>query len=95
MVKAFLKQPALVVHGRVQAEWALRAAAGRPLLLLSAPGAALNAGPGWFKTMIDQAADLFPDGEGGIGEWGASLVDHGLEPTRPGIQRGARGRKQQ
>lgn len=61
MVKAFLKQPALVVHGRVQAEWALRAAAGRPLLLLSAPGAALNAGPGWFRAMIEQAAAPFPN----------------------------------
>lgn len=60
MVKAFLKQPALVVHGRAQAEWALRVAAGRPVLLLSAPGAALNAGPGWFKAMIDQAAAPYP-----------------------------------
>lgn len=60
MVKAFLKRPAVVVHGRAQAEWALRVAAGRPLLLLSAPGAALNAGPGWFKAVLDQAAAAFP-----------------------------------
>jgi hypothetical protein len=60
MVKAFLKRPALVVHGRAQAEWALRVAAGRPLLLLSAPGAALNAGPGWFMAVIEQAAAQFP-----------------------------------
>ena len=61
MVKAFLKLPAMVVHGREQAEWALRVAAGRPVLLVSAPGAALNAGPGWFKAVLDQAAAAFPD----------------------------------
>jgi hypothetical protein len=60
MVKAFLKRPALVVHGRAQAEWALRVAAGRPVLLVSAPCAALNAGPGWFKAVIAQAAAQFP-----------------------------------
>ena len=60
MVKAFLKRPALVVHGRAQAEWALRVAAGRPVLLVSAPGAALNAGPGWFMAVIEQAAAQFP-----------------------------------
>jgi len=56
MVKAFLKLPAVVVHGRGHAAWALSIAAGRPVLLLSAPGAALNAGPGWFKAVLDQAA---------------------------------------
>lgn len=61
MVKAFLKLPAVVVHGRGQAEWALRVAAGRPVLLVSAPGAALNAGPGWFRAVLDQAAAAFPD----------------------------------
>jgi hypothetical protein len=60
MVKAFLKLPAVVVHGRGQAAWALRVAAGRPLLLLSAPGAALNAGPGWFKGIVDQAVAAHP-----------------------------------
>jgi hypothetical protein len=60
MVKAFLKLPAMVVHGREQAEWALRVAAGRPVLLVSAPGAALNAGPGWFKAVLDQAAAKHP-----------------------------------
>ena len=61
MVKAFLKLPAVVVHGRAQAEWALRVAAGRPVLLVSAPGAALNAGPGWFKAVLEQAAAEHPD----------------------------------
>lgn len=61
MVKAFLKLPAVVVHGRAQAEWALRVAAGRPVLLVSAPGAALNAGPGWFKAVLDRAAAEHPD----------------------------------
>jgi hypothetical protein len=60
MVKAFLKLPAVVVHGREQAEWVLRIAAGRPVLLVSAPGAALNAGPGWFKAVLDQAAAEHP-----------------------------------
>jgi len=60
MVKAFLKLPALVVHGRGHAAWALRIAAGRPVLLVSAPGAALNAGPGWFKAVLEQAAAEHP-----------------------------------
>jgi hypothetical protein len=60
MVKAFLKLPAVVVHGREHAAWALRIAAGRPVLLVSAPGAALNAGPGWFKAVLDQAAAAHP-----------------------------------
>ena len=60
MVKAFLKLPAVVVHGRGHAAWALSIAAGRPVLLVSAPGAALNAGPGWFKTVLDQAAAVHP-----------------------------------
>jgi len=60
MVKAFLKLPAVVLHGRGQAAWVLRVAAGRPVLLLSAPGAALNAGPGWFKAVLDEAAAEHP-----------------------------------
>ncbi|MCE2921431.1 MAG: hypothetical protein ACK5WN_17320 [Alphaproteobacteria bacterium] len=60
MVKAFLKLPAVVVHGRGHAAWALSIAAGRPVLLLSAPGAALNAAPGWFKAVLDQAAAEHP-----------------------------------
>lgn len=60
MVKAFLKLPAVVVHGRGHAAWALRVAAGRPVLLVSAPGAALNAGPGWFKAVLDEAAAEHP-----------------------------------
>ena len=60
MVKAFLKLPAVVVHGREHAAWALRIAAGRPVLLVSAPGAALNAGPGWFKAVLEQAAAEHP-----------------------------------
>lgn len=60
MVKAFLKLPAVVVHGREHAAWALRVADGQPVLLVSAPGAALNAGPGWFKAVLDQAAAEHP-----------------------------------
>ncbi len=30
------------------------------MLLLSAPGAALNAGPGWFKAVLDEAAAEHP-----------------------------------
>lgn len=60
MVKAFLKLPAVVAHGREHAAWALRIAAGRPVLLVSAPGAALNVGPGWFKAVLDQAAAEHP-----------------------------------
>ncbi len=60
MVKAFLKLPAVMVHGREHAVRALSIAAGRPVLLLSAPGAALSTGPGWFKAVLDQAAAEHP-----------------------------------
>jgi hypothetical protein len=42
--------PAVVVHGLAHARAAL--AAGRPLTLLSAPGAALYAGCGWWAALV-------------------------------------------
>ncbi len=42
--------PAIVIHGLEHARTAL--ASGRPVLLLSAPGAALYAGCGWWRAVI-------------------------------------------
>jgi hypothetical protein len=45
--------PAVIVHGPGDVARAL--AAGRPLVLLSAPGAALYAGAGWWRALVSTA----------------------------------------
>ena len=52
----------IVIHSLGHARAALAAAAARdaPVTLASAAGAALQAGPGWFKAMIDQASEACP-----------------------------------
>lgn len=45
--------PAVVVHGLADARSALRS--GRPVLLLSAPGAASYAGCGWWRALVERA----------------------------------------
>jgi hypothetical protein len=46
--------PAVIVHGVEHARVAL--APGLPVTLLSAPGAALYAGVGWWRSLVAQAA---------------------------------------
>jgi hypothetical protein len=52
----------IVIHSLEHARAALAAAAacGKELTLASAPGAALQAGPGWFKAVIEQAREAHP-----------------------------------
>ncbi|HEY3919424.1 MAG TPA: hypothetical protein VGL83_16665 [Stellaceae bacterium] len=52
----------IVIHSLGHARVALAAAAARgvPVTLASAPGAALQAGPAWFKAVIDQASETYP-----------------------------------
>jgi fructose/tagatose bisphosphate aldolase len=52
----------IVIHSLGQARAALAAAAasGAAVTLASAPGAALQAGPGWFKAVIDEAHEGYP-----------------------------------
>ena len=59
------RRPAIVVHDRAQAEGALRAAAaaGVPVTLWSAPGAAAYAGLGFLGAVFAQAADAVPEAE--------------------------------
>ena len=45
--------PAVVIHGLADARAAL--AIGRPVTLLSAPGAALFAGCGWWRAVVQRA----------------------------------------
>ncbi len=55
--------PAIVFHSLAQAQAAL-AAAGEldlPVTLLSAPSAAGYAGPGWFRSVVEQACAAHPD----------------------------------
>jgi hypothetical protein len=50
--------PAVVVHGLAHARTVL--AIGRAVTLLSAPGAALFAGCGWWRAVIERARDEHP-----------------------------------
>lgn len=55
--------PVLVVHSLSHAVAALTAAAeaGRSIVLLSAPGAGLYAGPGWWQALIEAAHVAVPE----------------------------------
>lgn len=57
--------PAIVFHGLAQAVAALMAAGelGLPVTLLSAPSAAGYAGPGWFRSVVEQARAAHPSVE--------------------------------
>lgn len=50
--------PAVIVHGLAQVRTALRP--GRPVTLLSAYGAALYAGCGFWRALMDRARQEFP-----------------------------------
>src|SRR5215468_3671620 len=56
---------AVTVHGLADALAALEAAAslGRPVVLLSAPGAAAYAGAAWFKALVALARERWPMAE--------------------------------
>ncbi len=54
-----LRYPAVVVHGLADARIAL--GVGMPVMLLSAPGAALYAGCGWWRALIAHARAEFAD----------------------------------
>jgi hypothetical protein len=51
--------PAVIVHGLSDARLAL--SEGRPVTLLSAAGAALYAGCGWWRALVRHARAEFPD----------------------------------
>jgi hypothetical protein len=55
---AWAGSPAVVVHGLAQARAAL--APGLPVTLLSAPGAALYAGCGWWRALVRAASEERP-----------------------------------
>jgi hypothetical protein len=52
--------PAVLIHGLADARAVL--ALRRPVTLLSAPGAALFAGSGWWRALIQRARGEFPQG---------------------------------
>ena len=56
---------AVTVHGLADALAALEAAAtlGRPVVLLSAPGAAGYAGAAWFKALVALARERWPSAD--------------------------------
>jgi len=51
--------PAIVIHGLAHARLAL--GPGRPVTLLSAPGAALYAGCGWWRAVVAASGAAGPD----------------------------------
>ncbi|MGH7103499.1 MAG: hypothetical protein ACREFJ_13990 [Acetobacteraceae bacterium] len=53
-----IARPAVIVHGLEDARAAL--APGRPVTLLSARGAALYAGCGWWQALVEAARAEFP-----------------------------------
>lgn len=57
--------PAIVFHSLAQAQAALAAASelGQPVTLISAPAAAGYAGPGWFRSVVEQARAAHSDVE--------------------------------
>lgn len=78
--------PAVTVHGLAQALWALSAAEGRPILLLSAPGAAGYAGAGWFRALLAEAAKTFPEAPFEAALDCGDAAGHALAALRAGIQ---------
>ena len=54
-----LDYPAVIIHGLEDARAVLRL--GRAVTLISAPGAGLYAGCGWWAALIGQARAAFPD----------------------------------
>jgi hypothetical protein len=66
----------IVIHSLSDALAALAAAAARgvPVTLVSAPGAALQVGPSWFKAVIDRATERHP------GVAVTAILDCGDEP---------------
>ncbi len=55
-----IRSPAVTVHALAQAEAALAAARPAGVMLLSAPGAAVFAGPAWFLALAAEAARRRP-----------------------------------
>jgi DNA-binding NarL/FixJ family response regulator len=60
-VRRTLIDPApIVIQSLAEATKALEAAAGREIMLLSAPEAGIYAGPGWWTALIEAARDAAP-----------------------------------
>ena len=60
-----MARKAVIVHSLAHARAALAAAAalGVPVTIVSAPGAAAYAGPGWFQEVVAQAAAQVPQAD--------------------------------
>ena len=86
--------PAVVIHRLADARLALTK--GRPVTLLSAPGAAGYAGCGWWRAMVEaaraEAPKVSPDGEPGL-IWAPDVLDcldqtgRAIEALRHGLRR--------
>ena len=54
-----MRPPAVIIHGLADAKMAL--AQGWPVTLLSAPGAAIYGGVGWWRGLIEAVGPAWPD----------------------------------
>lgn len=79
--------PAIVFHSLAHAEAALAAAAelGAPVTLISAPSAAGYAGPGWFRSVIEQACAAHPGVEVTAVLDCGDMSGHALAALREGV----------
>lgn len=78
--------PAVVVHAAGQAAAALEIAAGRPLLLLSAPGAAGFLGPAGWLALVARAATAVPGTEFTAALCCGAAPGHALAALRAGCR---------
>ena len=78
---------AVVIHSFAHAEAALAAAAelGVPVTLISAPSAAGYAGPGWFRSVIEQACAAHPETQVTAVLDCGDMPGHALAALREGI----------
>lgn len=78
--------PAVVVHGRAEAEAALALAGPRGVLLLSAPGAAGSLGPEGFLALVSAAAAARPGVPHRVALDCADAPGHALAALRSGLE---------
>src|SRR5215472_13289135 len=76
MTEPARQRPRIIVHSLAHAEAAFAASAslGIPVMLATAPAAAGNAGPLWFKALIEEARRSHPTADV------TALLDCGEEP---------------
>ncbi|HEV2302201.1 MAG TPA: hypothetical protein VGR91_11595 [Stellaceae bacterium] len=81
--------PVIVVHSLAHAVGALKAAAraGQPIVIASAKGAGVYAGPGWFRALVEESREAVPEGRFSALLDCADEAGAALAAIRSGIER--------